>query len=104
VNRLPQFVAAIADFLRDETGDGDYAGLLKAVQIHSDGGLDEEAIYSAVDHLGLNAQGLSDALSELLFFALFQATEVLGRRRGDDLARRIKMIHGLLTQTRPQSP
>lgn len=104
ISRLPQFSAAIGDFLRDESGNGAYAALLRSVQLHADGSLDEEPIYAAVEALSMNAQGLSDALSELLFFALFQATELLGRRKGDDLARRIKMIHGLLTQTRPATP
>jgi hypothetical protein len=81
-------------FLSDETTT--YSHLLRACTLGPDGSLDENALASALQGLSLGAQELSDALSELMFFVLFQATEYLGRRRGDDLARRVKMIVGML--------
>jgi hypothetical protein len=64
-----------------------------------DGSLDENGLIQHLNGLSTTTQDLSDALSEVLFFVLFQATEYLGRRRGDDLARRVKLILGLLANT-----
>lgn len=94
--------SAAREFLEDEAGSGAYAQFLKNVRILPDGNLDDGALLAGMESVGLTVQELSDVLSELLFFVLFQATELLGRRRGDDLARRVKMIHGLLSQVRPE--
>lgn len=88
--------SAARGFLADEAGAGASAALLRHVVILPDGTLDEDSVLRGVASLQIPAVDLSDALSELLFFALFQATELLGRRRGDDLARRVKMIHTML--------
>ena len=61
-----------------------------------DGSLEEDSVLRGVVQGAVPAEALRDALSELLFFVLYQATELLGRRRGDDLARRVKMIHNML--------
>lgn len=85
------------DFLRDEASGTRFTTFYKTVRLASDGSLDAACILADLENADLDPQQLSDALSEVMFFILFQATEVLGRRRGDDLARRVKMIHGMLT-------
>ncbi len=92
-----QLRAAARAYLADEAGEGTYAELLRNVVILPDGTLEEESALRGVVRSRVNAAALNDGLSELLFFVLFQATELLGRRRGDDLARRVKMIHAMLS-------
>lgn len=89
--------SAARAFLADEAGTGTYAELLRDIVILPDGTIEEEAALRGVAHSAVTPEGVNDALSELLFFVLFQATELLGRRRGDDLARRVKMIHAMLS-------
>jgi uncharacterized protein DUF4388 len=93
--------AAANGFLKDEKTA--YARFLSGTSVAIDGSLDEEGLVSALQGVHTTSQQLSDALSELLFFVLFQATEFLGRRRGDDLARRVKLILGLLASSQPAS-
>ncbi|MCB9653225.1 MAG: DUF4388 domain-containing protein [Deltaproteobacteria bacterium] len=102
IGRLEELRSALHTFLVDHesAGTADQAPLVN-VTISADGILDEEQLIANAQRLGLSAQALSDALSELLFFALFQATEFLGRRRGDDLARRVKVIQSMLSSTSP---
>jgi hypothetical protein len=88
-------------FLKDEKTA--YAPFLHGTSVSLDGSLDEDGLVTALHGLHTTSQQLSDALSELLFFVLFQATEYLGRRRGDDLARRVKLILGLLANTQATS-
>lgn len=97
VGGTEQLAKAANAFLNDDSTN--YAHLLRACTLGHDGQLDENALIGTLQGLSLGAQELSDALSELLFFVLFQATEYLGRRRGDDLARRVKLILGMLSQT-----
>jgi hypothetical protein len=99
VTRLGQAAtlrAATRAFLADEAGSGGYAHLLRNVVLLPDGTLEVDSVLRGLTSSLVPAQALNDALSELLFFVLFQATELLGRRRGDDLARRVKMIHNML--------
>jgi hypothetical protein len=96
VGKAESLRSAANAFLRDESTQ--YAHLLRAATLGHDGALDEAAMLVALQGVALSSQELSDALSELLFFVLFQATEYLGRRRGDDLARRVKLILGMLAQ------
>ncbi len=88
--RGEDLLQAARAFLDDESGS--YANLLAGVELSPEGLL----FCKQLDGRGLAE--LSDALSELLFFVLFQATEILGRRRGDDLARRVKLIHAMLVK------
>jgi hypothetical protein len=97
VGRAEALSSAANGFLHDASTT--YANLLRSCALQPDGSLDEHALVAALQGLSLGAQELSDALSELLFFVLFQATEYLGRRRGDDLARRVKLILGMLSHT-----
>lgn len=94
MGRATELQLAANAFLRDESSA--YAHLLRAASLAPDGTIDESAMHGALAELAISSQELSDALSELLFFVLFQATEFLGRRRGDDLARRVKLILGML--------
>lgn len=94
VDRAAELQASANAFLRDESTE--YSHLLSAAALAEDGSIDEASMLAALQDMTLGAQELSDALSELLFFVLFQATEFLGRRRGDDLARRVKLILGML--------
>ncbi|MCK6550971.1 DUF4388 domain-containing protein [Myxococcota bacterium] len=94
MGRAAELQMAANAFLRDESTA--YAHLLRAASLAPDGTIDESAMLGALAELAISSQELSDALSELLFFVLFQATEFLGRRRGDDLARRVKLILGML--------
>ena len=103
VQKSNVMIQAARDFLADEA-TGKYAKFYQSVTIGPDGGLDMPRLFAAVAEAGLDVQQLSDALSELMFFMLFTATEVLGRRRGDDLARRVKMIHGMLTTAQTKRP
>lgn len=98
VQRAPALIKVTRDFLGDESS-GQYASFYRSVRIAPDGAVDMPQLLKGAATAGLDVQQLSDALSELMFFMLFSATEILGRRRGDDLARRVKMIHGMLTST-----
>lgn len=99
-----QLRAAARAYLADEAGEGTYAELLRNVVILPDGTLEEESALRGVVRSQVNAAALNDGLSELLFFVLFQATELLGRRRGDDLARRVKLIHTMLSVKAAATP
>ena len=103
LGHAPSLRASARAFLADEAGSGDYAQLLRAVVLRPDGTLEVDSVLRGMQTSPLPAQALNDALSELLFFVLFQATELLGRRRGDDLARRVKMIHAMLP-SQPDAP
>lgn len=96
VGKIGPLRSACRSFLQDEAGTGAYARLLQTVTLEPDGTLQEAPLLKAVETFHLGERALSDALSELLFFVLFRSTELLGRRRGDDLARRVKMIHNML--------
>ncbi|MGF1509443.1 MAG: DUF4388 domain-containing protein [Myxococcota bacterium] len=75
-----------------------FAQVLELVQIDADGRLDADRILAGTLHHGFSAEVLREALGELLFFLLFQATDLLGHKRGDDLARRVKIILSLLSR------
>lgn len=87
---------AARGFLADEAGAGTYAQLLRNVVLLPDGTLEDDSVLRGIATRPVTPRALNDALSELLFFVLYQATELLGRRRGDDLARRVKLIHAML--------
>lgn len=74
-----------------------HSPLLRSIQLDRDGAINEDSMQVALQVSGFSLSEMSEALDELLFFLLFQATEVVGRRRRDDLARRVKMIHGMLS-------
>jgi hypothetical protein len=80
-----------------QSASGEHAQVLRAVRLLPDGTLDEAPFLMFLQSLPITVQQLSDALGELLFFLLFEASELLGPRRRDDLARRVKMIHGMLS-------
>jgi hypothetical protein len=86
---------SVLSFLRDP--DNSVSTILQHVALYPDGTIDEASLLAAATSDGIGVQEISDALSELMFFVLFQATEYLGQRKGDDLARRVKMIHGMLS-------
>lgn len=71
--------------------------VLSAVRIQRDGMLEEAPLLAVTANDAVPVQKLSDHLSELMFFILFQATELLGRADGDVLARRVKTILELLS-------
>ncbi|MCB9646159.1 MAG: DUF4388 domain-containing protein [Deltaproteobacteria bacterium] len=107
VTRLGQAYAlraAARAFLADEAGSGVYAQLLRNVVLRPDGTLEVDSVLRGMAMAPVSAEALNDALSEVLFFVLFQATELLGRRQGDDLARRVKMIHDLLPARPSETP
>lgn len=83
-------------FLDSEAATSSRAKLLRYVQIDPSGQLNIEALLTEAERLAARPKALRDSLSEVLFFTLFQAMELLGRRRGDDLARRVKMINNML--------
>lgn len=80
-------------FIQDQTVQ--HASVLRHIELHADGTIDEGL---ALTFRG-SVDALNAALSELLFFVLFQATDLLGPKKGDDLARRIKVILALLTHS-----
>lgn len=73
-----------------------HAAVLGGARLGPDGALDERSLVAALAPHDVTAAQVAEALSELLFFALFEASEALGPRRRDDLARRVKMIQGML--------
>ncbi|MEM1025576.1 MAG: DUF4388 domain-containing protein [Myxococcota bacterium] len=75
-----------------------HAQILRGVRLRDEGTLDQKAMLAWADQAGVSVNALNDALSELLFFVLFQATDLLGHKRGDDLARRVKIILALLNK------
>ncbi len=91
---------AVDDFVKSDQTKGP---LMSQVMILPDGTLDESSLITASESARLLLSDLSGALSELLFFVLFQATELLDPRRGDDLGRRVKMIHGMLARPKGES-
>ncbi len=88
---------SVQSFLRDP--ENTETEVLAHVALYPDGTIDEASLLGPATSSGLGVQEISDALSELMFFVLFQATEYLGQRKGDDLARRVKLIHGMLSPT-----
>ncbi len=78
-----------------------HAEILRGVRLNADGRLDQAAILAWAEQTAVPVAALNDALSELLFFVLFQATDLLGHRKGDDLARRVKIILALLNKSNP---
>lgn len=80
-----------------QNASSEHAAVLRAVRLLPDGNLDESAFLMVLQGMPITVQKLSDALSEFLFFLLYEASEILGPRRRDDLARRVKMIHGMLS-------
>lgn len=73
-----------------------FAQILKHVSLSRAGHIDAEPLLIVLSQTSASLHELSEALSELLFFLLFEATEALGPRRRDDLARRVRMIHAML--------
>ncbi len=73
-----------------------HARILAGVRLSPDGSLDDKSLVASLSTQEITAQALAAGLNELLFFALFEASEALGPRRRDDLARRVKMIQSLL--------
>lgn len=89
-------VAQLSKFIADEAGPSASARVLKSVELSADGTLDQEALARGLNTTSVTESELNDALSELLFLALVTSTDHLGRRRGENLARRVKMIHEML--------
>lgn len=94
--RADALVDAVEAFGRDPNNR--YANVLSWVRFTPEGRLDEGPLLDEASRAGVAVQELGDALSELLFFVLFQATDILGLKRGDDLARRVKVILELLSR------
>jgi hypothetical protein len=94
--RTSEFAHAVRAFLADDKSE--YAKVLCHLSVSDTGAIDDKALSSSAGEIdGFSMALANDALSELLFFALFQATELLGQRRGDELARRVKLIHSMLS-------
>jgi len=74
-----------------------HASVLSGLRIMEDGSIDERGLVAAMTAQEIDAQSLLAAMNELLFFVLFEASETLGPRRRDDLARRVKMIQSMIT-------
>lgn len=94
IDRLPEVLEAVNTFLEGEVGA--YRDLLAGIRLDDRGQLDETALLLRMEVAGATSQQLVDALAEILFFTLLTASEELDRRRGDDLARRVRLIHGML--------
>ncbi len=92
--RQAELLKAVNTFLEEEGGA--HRELLAELRLDAEGRLDADALLASFDSSGTTADDLADALGELLFFALLSASDILGRRRGDDLARRVRLIHGML--------
>lgn len=101
IGRSDELHASASAYLDDPTTD--YHTILRAAKLDGEGRFQEESLLGTVLQQGVSAESLQDALNELLFFVLFQATDYLGREQGDDLARRVKLVIGMLAGTRPPS-
>lgn len=73
-----------------------HARILAGVRLSPDGAIDDKSLVASLSTQEITPQTLAAGLNELLFFALFEASEALGPRRRDDLARRVKMIQSML--------
>ncbi|MBN2361756.1 MAG: DUF4388 domain-containing protein [Deltaproteobacteria bacterium] len=93
-----QFVAAINAFLGDPKSA--YTTLFRGVELEIGAPISEEILLRNLTELttGDPVQTLSDALNELLFFALFQCGELLETSVDVDLARRVRLIYSTLTE------
>ncbi len=100
VGKASALFAATRAFLEEEARSSVYGPLLAGLVVNPDGSLDEDSLVAQAERDAPASQELNEALSELLFATLAQASELLGRRRGDDLGRRVKLIHGMLLQPR----
>ncbi|MBX2813380.1 MAG: DUF4388 domain-containing protein [Myxococcales bacterium] len=90
-----QMLSCLRQFIQEE--DGYYRDFLKDIQLDTRGILNTSTLLSGVETTGsFTAKDLVDALGELLFFALLRTTEFLERRKADDLARRVRLIHDML--------
>lgn len=92
--RLPELITSVNGFLEHEAESE--AALLAGMQLGPDGRIDAERLSRRAEALSLTDEELSAALGELLFWTLLRSSELLGRAAGDDLARRIRMIHAML--------
>jgi hypothetical protein len=94
IQQSGSLLEAATGFLRSSPPE--HAAILGHVEILPDGGIDETPLLVGIQSTQASADALNKALSELLFFLLFEASEHLPPRRRDDLARRVKMIHAML--------
>ena len=78
-------------FLAKEAG-GRFGGL----RFDAEGQLDAGALLARYEAASASADDLDEVLGELLSYALKEIGRLLGRRRGDDLARRVRLIHSML--------
>ncbi len=92
--RAKELLEAATGFLSDPNPE--LPPLVRSVRLLPDGSVDAQALQLALAATPVAVKELCEALDELLFFLLFQATELVGSRRRDDLARRVKMIHAML--------
>lgn len=90
------FVQALNAYLTDPSNS--FAAYFADIQFSESGHLDSQVLLRNAQSAKPEApvQGLSDALNELLFFALFQCSEMLEDRIDEDLARRVRMIYATL--------
>ena len=95
--RSRELLNTLHSFLEEEGGA--YRELLSDLRLDREGNFDPASLMASVEANSATTEDLVDALGELLFFALLQTSEILGRRRGDDLARRVRLIHGMLLRT-----
>ncbi|MBI4817491.1 MAG: DUF4388 domain-containing protein [Deltaproteobacteria bacterium] len=91
----------LAEAARQFLSAPEHARRFSSIRISARGELDELAVLRGLDD-EREIQEMSEALSELLFFLLFEAGELLPPRRRDDLARRVKMIHAMLASAEAQ--
>jgi hypothetical protein len=90
VRRGDALLQAAAAFIEDPTQT--HTRVLSSVRLDPDGRI------AGPPPTAASVEELNEALTELLFFLLFQATDLLGHKKGDDLARRVKVILALLSQ------
>jgi hypothetical protein len=93
VNMSKEFLAAATGALASQTAKFPFFARLA---FFPDGSLPDEALFQNLAKLSLSpnerARTLHAALSELMFFLLFQTSELLDPRADEDLARRVKQL------------
>lgn len=95
--RADELLSAVHVFLSGQEPPMD------SLELSRSGQLDPDLVLGAAEWEDVETDRLAELLGELLFFMLLQVSDLLGRRRGDDLARRVRLIHAMLGPQRGPS-
>lgn len=89
-------IDAIAQFIESE--ESPCRDLLSDFRLTPEGYFNAPALHASLGTQNFALNALIDALGELLFYTLLKTSECIERRKFDDLARRVRLIHGMLNR------